>query len=74
MSDADERRKKRLQAVDAELAEAKADYKRKKEALKAKRKTIRKEWTPEDQREYLEKKGAKVIVSSCGEVLKKIME
>ena len=24
--------------------------------------------------EYLEKKGAKVIVSSCGEVLKKIME
>ena len=25
-------------------------------------------------REYLEKKGAKVIVSSCGEVLKKIME
>ena len=59
MSDADERRKKRLQAVDAELAEAKADYKRKKEALKAKRKTIRKEWTPEDQREYLEKKEAR---------------
>ena len=52
-------RRERIAAVEAELAEARADYQKKKKALKEKRRDIRKDRTPEERAARREKLAAR---------------
>lgn len=52
-------RKERLEAIDTRMDEARAAYKKEKARLKEQRRAIQKEWTPQEQAQYSEKKAAR---------------